>query len=91
MRVLHAGSQKQIHLCRYRWPAWKTESNRGEDHGSLLPDYRNEVTVEVSQVPMQGLKSPPDQSFALFMHGRRFWTGEAKPDIDFSDLSRFQG
>jgi hypothetical protein len=58
------------------WPSGKAESNRAEDHGSLLLDYRNEVTVEVSQVSMQGLKSPPDQSFALFIHGRQFWTGE---------------
>ncbi len=91
MHALHAGSHKQVHLCRYRWPSGKTESNRGEDHGSPLLDYRNEVTIEVSQVSMQGFKSPPDQSFALFMYGRRFRTGEARPDADFSDLSRFQG
>ena len=63
----------------------------GSQKQILLLDYRNEVTVEVSQVSMQGLKSPPDQSFALFIYGRQSGTGEARPDTDFSDLSRFQG
>jgi hypothetical protein len=76
MRALHAGSHKQTHLRRYRWLSGKTESNRGEDHGSLLLDYRNEVTVEVSQVSMQGLKSPGDHSSA-FSSGKAISCGPA--------------